>query len=233
MRVQCTFSANCGVCLEIEGVKIWIDAVSDERYPYSYTGPSLWEKIKQSPRFQNPGAILFSHCHEDHFSAGLAGEAHMLWPGARVIAPCKEAGDGFLQNDSESFVIEGLTVNAIRSTHEGEEYSSEPHYSFLIGKNDEWIFFSGDAKPGDEMLLDYIKDFSIHTAICIFPWITLGRGRRALMEIIKPQHLLVCHIPFEQDDCLGYRSIVEEMARRHGGFTDTRLLLTPLQEESL
>ena len=44
--------------------------------------------------------------------------------------------------------------------------------------------------------------------ICVvdFPWITLPKGRRVLKDGICPRKVVVCHLPFVEDDINNYRA---------------------------
>ena len=65
---------------------------------------------------------------------------------------------------------------------------------------------------------------------------TLRRGRAFLEQYIHPDHLILYHIPFEQDDLNGYRKAAEKAVdaflQTHGsGHMDVRLLQDPMQAE--
>jgi L-ascorbate metabolism protein UlaG (beta-lactamase superfamily) len=233
MTVTCTYSANCGISLTVNGTRIWIDAVHSVRMePYSPVSEAMWATMKTHPDFTDPCAILFTHCHDDHFSAAMTEEAMRLWPDAKVYLPGSTIENAItLKEKEERFRAGALDILAVRTYHEGEEDRFEPHYSFFIGDGEERVFVSGDAEVGCRDLRERFEGQRIHTAVCIFPWLTLGRGRDAIRESMRPDHLLICHIPFAEDDAYGFRSMIEAMAKLHPDVADTRFLTEPFQKE--
>ena len=128
------------------------------------------------------------------------------------------------------FTADGITFTFIRLTHEGEEYVNVPHYGLLLETDSACILIAADCKVANPQLTPFVENKRIDLAILEFPWLTLHTGKRYVDEIIRPQHLLINHIPFAQDDISGSRDAAIRAAQRHSD-TDTRLLLEPLQTE--
>ena len=88
MAIRVTLSANAGVSVELGGVRIWIDALHDTRVPgFSTLDSHLLRRLWSEAAFQSPDAIVYTHCHPDHYAAHLAAEACRRWPKARLFLP--------------------------------------------------------------------------------------------------------------------------------------------------
>ena len=74
--------------MQFRSAKIWIDALHDTLVPgFSILHIDQWEQMKRQEPFQSPDAIVFTHCHPDHYSRALTEEALMTWPQSRLILP--------------------------------------------------------------------------------------------------------------------------------------------------
>ena len=56
-------TANAGVLLTLDDVKILLDGVSREVKPYPATPPKIKQELLSCP----PDVVLFTHDHPDHF----------------------------------------------------------------------------------------------------------------------------------------------------------------------
>ena len=83
-----TLSANAGIALDFGGLRLWADALHDEKVPgFSTVTPSLWTAMRSHPAFAAPDLLFFTHCHPDHFSRTLTRLALERWPKAKPILP--------------------------------------------------------------------------------------------------------------------------------------------------
>ena len=83
-----TLSANAGIALDFGGLRLWADALHDEKVPgFSTVTPSLWTAMRAHPAFAAPHLLFFTHCHPDHFAQWMAREALDLWPQAKIVLP--------------------------------------------------------------------------------------------------------------------------------------------------
>ena len=85
-------------------------------------------------------------------------------------------------------------------------------------------------KKSAAILADAIKGIQIDLAILNFPWITLAKGRNFLTQVMKPKKVLVCHLPYVQDDENGFRQSAQRNAKLLD-FADVYLLQEELQTE--
>lgn len=227
-----TLTANAGVVLEWKGRVIWIDALHTGRVPgFSPVSPTLWRRMRLA--LPPPDLLCFTHCHPDHYSFSLASEARALWPGAGIALPRRDFdGQFFITGEESQISGDGMTLRFLRLPHEGAEYREEPHYGLLLSGGAANILIAGDCETASPSLLSRLEGLSIDLAILNFPWITLRRGRRCLEDVLRPQHLLLCHLPFAEDDVCGYRDAAFHAAGAVR-LPDVRLLARPLQREEL
>lgn len=236
MTLPCkvTLSANAGVSVSMDDVCLWFDALHDEKASvYSTVSPELFRHLMDSANFGAPDAIVYSHCHPDHFSAQLTRRAIMQYPFANVILPEEQfIKQQTLTDDTHSITVDGdTTLHCKRLVHEGIQYAHVPHYGFVLEHKGYRILYPGDCEIISQDLPAFVQAIGhIHLAILDFPWITLKRGWKTMKELICPDHIAICHLPFEEDDNVyHYGEKAEALAPTLG--CDARVLRKPLQSE--
>ncbi|MBQ8769044.1 MAG: MBL fold metallo-hydrolase [Oscillospiraceae bacterium] len=222
-EVQITVSANAGICIQIDKHRIWVDALHEDKQPgFSAVKPELYQQILASEKFKAPDYICVTHCHSDHYSEAMLSQARKRWPNAQLCMPEK---DPYKVTDGD------LTLEFIRLPHEGAQYADVTHCGILIRAGEKHILIGGDCETASPALAQAVGEKEIDLAILNFPWVTLSKGRAFLSQSLRPKHILLCHLPFEEDDVNGFRA----SARRNANLleTDVRLLCEPLQTETV
>ncbi len=230
---QITFSANAGVALRLGSVRLWVDAVHENPVSgFSTLSPAFQGTVMNHPDFQKPNLIFFTHCHPDHFSRRLLEQAMERWPLAEVILPERQcARQLLLSQPRERLILPELSAQFIRLPHEGKEYAAMAHYGCLLDHEGFRILIPGDCAVASPVLREFLQETGpVDLALLNFPWITLSKGRRFIEEFIRPRHLAVYHLPFEQDDVYAYRRAALRAAEQVPA-KDVRLFLNPLQQE--
>lgn len=232
MDCRVTLSANAGAALNLSGFRFWADAVHGPREPdFSTVTPALWEKMQACPAFDRPEAILFTHCHRDHYSRELTAQAASAWPEARLILPQPEFAEQLLlTGERPEFQFGDTALRFARLPHEKVPYPPIPHYGCIVERGGFRVLIAGDCALCSPALAEFAGETGIDLALLDFPWITLPRGRAFVEKVLRPEHLFVWHLPFSQDDRWGFR----RAAARAAGLVnipDVRLLQEPLQEE--
>lgn len=225
-----TLTANAGVILELNGHSIWVDALHTEPVAgFSSVSPALWRQIQE--QVPPPDLLCFTHCHPDHYSHALVSEALRLWPSAGLALPRRDFPGQLLISGQEARLSAGdKTLRFLRLPHEGTDDRSAPHYGLLISSGGFRVLIAGDCQPASPTLTQHLNGVPLDLAILNFPWLTLHRGRRCLEEVLRPRCLLLCHLPFPEDDVNGWLNAARSAAQA-ANLPDVRLLVRPLQRE--
>ena len=212
--MKLTLSANAGLSIEIGGKRIWVDALHTRKQPgFSCVEEGLQKKMLSHPAFQKPDVICYTHCHPDHYSRSLTEAACRIWPKAVLLLPSETMAP---------FVLGDLSITFLPLPHEGAQYADTLHYGIRIRCAAEDILLTGDCAVGCEVM----NGMAPQVCVVDFPWITLPKGRRVLVEKISPEKIVACHIPFPEDDINHYRVSAANAARQ---MENVILLQEPLQ----
>ena len=233
---HCTFtlSANTGGVLSLGPYRVWYDALHQAKLPgFSTLSPAMLEEMEHHPAFALPDVIFFSHCHSDHFSLPLLAAAKQRWPKAQIFLPEKVFPDQIpLEETTASFSIGDLTLHFHHLPHEGVQFVHVPHYGCLLEWHGYRVLLTGDCTVGCSALAKLTGGKEVDLALLDFPWLTLSRGREAILDLIRPRHLLIAHLPFQEDDRWGYRLGSQRALDKLPSVPDIRLLLEPFQTET-
>ena len=229
-----TLSANAGVMIAWHGLRIWVDALHSRKTErFSTVTPAEWEQIRRADDLTPPDLIFFTHCHADHYSRELTAKAHALWPRAILALPERAFADQLLVCGEETELSLGpVTARFMRLPHEGEAYAGVAHYGVLLLDGTSGILAAGDCATASPVLTERLRGARVDLAVLDFPWLTLRRGREYLEQVMRPEHLFLCHLPFPEDDCRDYLAAARWSAQR-SPLPDIRLLERPLQRESV
>lgn len=221
-RIQVTLSANAGTAIDIDGRRIWVDALHDEKVEgFSTLTPRLQREMMNHPAFSHPEFICFTHLHPDHYSESLTGVARQLWPNAKLLLP------------GQSAQTNGVQLRYIRLPHEGAQYADVDHFGLIISYHGCNILIPGDCETASERLTEAVRGLPIHLALLNFPWVTLRKGRRYVQEHFQDSRIIVYHLPFEADDTGAYRAAARSAVQSLSSGWDVRLLMQPLQTEEV
>ena len=207
MSIRVTLSANAGVAIETGDVRIWVDVVHDTKVPgFSTLCDYQIQKLWTVDAFQSPDAIVYTHCHPDHYSPQLTAEAHRRWPKARLLLPEKEFAEQELVScDEYTAVVEDVVLRFYRLPHESQHYIIDvPHYGLTITHGTETILLPGDCAVASPELLPLIAKQNFRLALLNFPWLTLRKGRNFIKEHLCVEQIILYHIPFAEDDTEGF-----------------------------
>ena len=230
-KITVTLSANAGVCVDIGGKRIWVDALHSKKVPgFSTVSPALLEKLMEAPSFENPDAICYTHCHPDHFSREQTQLALEKWPAAKAFLPQQQFDrQELVAGESPEFVLGDVKLRFLRLPHEGAQYAHVIHYGLLILSGQGNVLVTGDCAVAAPQLQQAVAGIPVDVAILDFPWLTLNKGRTAL-ESLQAKNILLNHLPFPEDDANGFLGSAEKAVSRWEQGT-ARLLRQPLQTE--
>lgn len=229
MELSVTLSANAGVAICGEGCRVWVDAVHNRKVPgFSAVTPQLQRQMLECDAFQDPDHILFTHCHPDHYSRELTGVVATMWPKANLFLPEKEFRNQTLISGQTCRVSNEVTFSFVKLPHEGAQYADVVHYGVILRLKDKNILLAGDCATASPVLAQTLVGEKIHLAVLNFPWITLNKGVEFVKTYLADAKLMICHLPFDEDDTNGYRQAAQKARKQ---FSGARLLTEPLQTE--
>ena len=231
-------TANAGLSITFPSALIWIDAVHTKKAPtYSTITPEIWKTMLSDPDYsgkamRGPDALAFSHCHIDHFSSDIVREAMRLWPDAKVILPERSFPDEIHVDGKGMYVdVNDVSLHFIKTHHCTRRHHNKTHYSLMMNDGGTRIFMPMDSSMSDPDMHYAAVHNDIDIAIVDYVWVMMGKGREIIENDIRPRHLLIYHLQFEQDDHWSYRAQTREAAKLITGIPDVRILDTPFQKE--
>ena len=111
-------TANAGVLLTLDDVKILLDGVCREVKPYPATPPEIKQELIDRP----PDAVLVTHDHADHCDPDYL----------RAVNPQQGTGK--------------VRITSVPTRHMGHYGKTTEHQSFVL-EGSQVIWFLGDASP--------------------------------------------------------------------------------------
>lgn len=179
-------TANAGVLLTLDDVKILLDGVCREVSPYLATPPALKEKLSR----QWPNAVLFTHCHEDHFDPSYAQD-YSKATGRPVYGTSQMPGT--VQTDR--ITAGNVRITAVPTRHMGHYGKTTEHRSFAV-EGSRTVWFLGDASPSE---LKQFSAFSKPDVLMVpYPYVSTPPALKLLEDL--PCKILLLHLPAREND---------------------------------
>ncbi len=187
-----TLTANAGVLIELDGLRILLDGVCEPTEYYLGT-PKI---IRDELIAYFPDAVGFTHKHSDHFDNGYA-ELYKQ----KTLRP-------IFGSECSSLRVGGVELSAIDTRHLGKTDVS--HKSFII-KGSRSIFFMGDASPTE---LRRLTDIVIpDVLIAPFAYFSTEAALR-MTEAADAKELVLVHMPSKENDPSGIWKSVDDIIKR-------------------
>ena len=180
-------TANAGCLLTLDHVKILLDGVCREEYPYLATPPAERAFLSAA----RPDAIAFTHAHRDHF------DPQFDYPGGVPILGTAEISAAFPGHKvvSEALRVGNVSVTPVLTRHMGKA-SMEGHFSFVL-QGSKCVWFMGDASP---LALDAMKEFpGPDVLIAPYPYASSPAAIRKV-HMIHPDRIVLVHLPLKERD---------------------------------
>jgi len=250
--IRVTLLANSGIIVEYQEHKLLIDGTPGEIHGY-FSGLSdevLHDLLEgKKPLFRDINILLYTHCHHDHFSPEVTRSLVERNRVNYLMMPDKDSHPFVKLRDSIAlcniglvlldiplgkravYRPDGIRIEAFRTMHAGEMYRETEHYCFLVYLGHKAILITGDSDYDPDYFRTILKDMRIH-AVFINPlFLNRREGREAIVESIKPEKIVVCHIPFEGTPGTNLRKVAARDAVKHrDALPEIILLQDELQE---
>ncbi|HWP52339.1 MAG TPA: hypothetical protein VN626_11655 [Clostridia bacterium] len=234
-KCQVTLTANAGVLIACDGVKVCCDAFHDDKaVEFSTVSPEMQQHIIKSPAFQDLDMIFFTHNHRDHYTLSATEQVRRLSPAALLVSPIQELSNNlFLHEDSHRLTLGSVDFVFKALRHDGKAYTDLPNYGCLMNFDGYRVLVLGDSLICNPVLEDWLKDTPVDLLLLNFPWLTLKRGRAFITDIICPRHVMFYHLPFAGDDIGRYREVTAKSLPLLTSAVDARILQEPFQTETV
>ncbi len=233
MKCRVTASVNAGVALQLGQVRVWCDVLHNTIVPgFSTLSDKQWQELQRNGDFAAPDLLFYTHCHPDHYARELTARIQERNPHAFLALPQKDFSDQILlQGEQHRMRMGDLTFTFCRLPHEGIQYSDVSHYGCLLEWNGFSVLLPGDCAVANGALERLVQGKRVDLAILNFPWVTLKKGREFVEKVIKPKHLIINHLPLQEDDVY---AVIEPIKKSIGllpYYIDVRLMEKAFQVE--
>lgn len=218
---------NCAVLISYENSSILVDGLFDNNNLFDEMPKECKSNVlKRKPPFNNITALLFTHCHADHFNKQMQETYRKSYPETLVLSPSTigENKKGIIR--CGDFQIAYLETGHI---HTGMKEGK--HFVYQIAVADKKFVFTGDMHP--DRLDEVIKCFGCDVdAFFINPALLLYEmkcpEKTALAEI---NNIYIYHIPSEERDNFYYRKATINISKKVKRILgDVKLLTEPMVE---
>lgn len=232
-----TLLASTGMLIEADGVKFLIDGLH-KKNSTTFSGLSaevladLCEGKKEL--YQNINYLIFTHLHEDHFSAEYTEKYLESNSVDGFFAPeiLKEKyislNNKVEQNSDQSYYFDlslgekqtirlsdDFSIEVFSAVHAGDQYADVENYCYLINFGGRKLFIISDSDYDSEYFSKMLKNEDIEAAFINPLFLNNKRGREVITEALKAERLIVYHIPFADDDKYRMRNMVKRDAEKY------------------
>ena len=191
MSVTVTRTANAGVLLELDGVRILLDGICEPLPPYLGTPEEVRERLTS----RLPDVLAFTHKHPDHYDDSYAN-AYMQ----KTLRPVFGPESLPLYAD----VGGGIRLSSVETRHIGR--SDVPHVSFVI-EGSARVWFMGDASPAS---LRKMNEFSPPDLLIVPFAYAITPSAWKMTKEIGARKILLVHMPLKENDKEGLWNMVLE-----------------------
>lgn len=183
-------TANAGVLLELDGVRILLDGVCREVVPYPVTP----DRVKTALREHYPDVVAYTHRHPDHYDSAFIAEYEEN-TGKKAVNPTNV---GFAVQFGD------IRILPVASRHIGKFDCA--HASFII-EGSHCVWFMGDASPSQwKNRVDLPRPDVI---IAPFAYAATDAAWKATCALGAKVVVLV-HMPDREKDTAGLWTAVEQ-----------------------
>lgn len=251
--MKITLLGNTGIHIEAEEKKILVDGIYKAKgHPFSpLPSDVFWNMKRGVGRYANIDYLLFTHFHPDHYSEEDVIDYLRANAVKKVFLPSRDPQAfrliSHMEREKVSFFIfdnercknqrvqsEDFFVGAFQCRHLGKQYEAVNSLCCSMKLEKKTLLFTGDADYDKNCFEEGLGDIPID-AVFVNPLFFNHRsGREILREVIRPAKVILYHLPFEKDDKMKFREIVQRDMAKYGEiFPDIAVLQDPQQSISI
>lgn len=230
-KINISLIANAGVLVEYRGVRFLLDGIHyDSRHYFSKVPDILLEELLSGRgRFSNIDYLLFSHNHVDHFSPKHTIQYLKNNDVKSVYLPKDGEGkfqelknfmqeNGVIQKQLKmpigsayTYLVGGdMGITVFQCTHMGDQFADVENYCYLLTLGGKNILFTSDGDYKKEYYEEILKKAHIDVLFVNPLYLNTVEGRTVIMDTLKPERIIIYHIPFEEDDNVNFRKMVKK-----------------------
>ena len=209
--MQVKRTANAGVLLELDGVRILLDGVCGEIKPYLPTPESEKQALLQAP----PDCVAFTHAHPDHCDASFI-PAYLEKTAGPVLGP---ADIPYCQAGERS--VGNVTITPVACRHLGKS-DGTLHQAYVI-QGSRCVWFTGDGAPSTWRKRTDLP----RPDVIIAPYAYATGSAWQLCKELGAETVVLLHLPEETGDPYGLWVAVRETV---GPNPQPRLLIPAMGE---
>jgi hypothetical protein len=123
------------------------------------------------------------------------------------LTPTAVTGGNIVTLDGGGGIIyrgDGAAVRYGRLRHEGAQYADVVNYGYMLDDGGGTLLFVGDAQVDQAAIHGFVGNETVRAAFLTFPFAVLARGRKIIREVIRPEKLILLHLPCSSGDPNGY-----------------------------
>ena len=189
MNIRLT--ANAGVLIDLDGLRILLDGVCEATEHYLGTPDDIKGEFVENL----PDAVGFTHRHSDHFDEDYANLYN-----SKTLRP-------ILGSECSRLEVDNVKLTAIPTRHLGK--SDALHFSFII-EGSRRIVFMGDASPSE---LSKLSAFSSPDLI-IVPFAFLNtEATFKKLKAFGAKEIVAVHMPDPENDPYGIWEMVKNTTK--------------------
>lgn len=213
-EIKILYLYNSALLISYGGEAILIDGVFEERNIFDKMPNGYEESLlnRQTP-FNNVIALMFTHCHPDHYNDRVVEEFRRKFPDIPTISPIKVNGE-CIHSPSGKFVIGPFEISYFDTEHIYVGPEKCPHYVYKVCVDKKEIVVSGDMNP--DKLEEIINRYGIDAdAFFINPALLMYEMKNPETTSLKEiTNLYIYHIPSEMNDDYGYRKAILSLNKK-------------------
>ena len=218
MTTHVYFTVNSGLYFSYGDTGVFIDGIhGGAELGFSPVHPRTVQCCAdRSDIFENLKALLFTHCHSDHFNADLVSSlAGKNDEGAQSSLAIFTPEDG--KRTVPLSPIGPLKIFAVKTRHDGgKPLCFTPHVSFVINAPDATFLAAGDAvfTEHDAERIRPLCQRKVKAAFVNPYQILLPSNREFLAALGAECHVLV-HLPLAKDDKYNARLLYDNAVKKY------------------
>ena len=212
-------TVNSGLYFRIGEQAIFFDGLhGGKKYGFSDTPEIVLQQMEaEGGAFACQTALVFTHCHADHYDKKLVERFMERHPGTRLISPAHG-------EKPEALRLGDFVLHAVPTIHQGRQEMQIEHYCYVLEAEGKNYVLCGDALLSEDIVREIRRIAAGHIhAVFLNIYHLFSEKEQRLIRQLEPLNCCIIHFPFPEDDVRNYRSLAAD-AESIGGIGRVRRL---------